>query len=79
MIGSENTTALPFAHLPRATLEAIVELAISELDRRDGDADAEPSCGDLHHLADDDTLHRLDAAPLRRTNLFRREGRRHAA
>ncbi|HYH36740.1 MAG TPA: hypothetical protein VD860_00845 [Azospirillum sp.] len=58
--------------LSRAALERIADAAIAELDRRDGNPDAEPSCGDLDHLADDDALHRLDSAPLPRSDLFAR-------
>ncbi|KAA0680282.1 hypothetical protein [Roseomonas genomospecies 6] len=57
MAVSENTTLLPLAHLPRATLEAIVELALAEMDRRDGDpdreenGDAEWDVADVEHAA----------------------------
>lgn len=42
MAGSENTTAFPFARLPRETIEAIIEAALTELDAREGDPDLEP-------------------------------------
>ncbi len=65
--------------LPRQIIEAAVDRLIAELDRRDGDPDLEPSEGDLDHLGDDDTVHRLDALPLPASNLFALEGHRHVA
>lgn len=64
---------------PRPVIEAAIDALIAELDTRDGDPDMEPSECNLDHLPDDDTVHRIDAAPLPRTNLFTLEGRCHVA
>lgn len=59
----------PLSRYSRETLERFVELALEELDRRDGDPEAEPSEGDLDHLADDDALprHRHRFTPIKAT------------
>lgn len=69
-----------FARAPsyrRAAILRVVESLIDILDAMDGDADLEPSGGDIDHLPDDDRLHPLDAAPVGSSSLIRREGRRH--
>lgn len=55
MAGSENTTILPFARLPRLMLETLIDDLLAELDRRDGDPDMEEDNEDRCR-ADDDNL-----------------------
>lgn len=76
--GNGRETALPFAHLPRPIVEAFVEAAIDELDRRDGDPDDEDSDedrGELDHLPDDDALDRYRFRFMPASALVREGGR----
>ena len=65
----------PLSRYPREALEYFVELVLEELDRRDGDPDAEPSEGDLDYLADDDALPRYRHRFTPTTALIRRNPR----
>ena len=60
MAGSENTTALPFARLPRETIETIIEAALAELDAREGDPDLEPEVDCCEANDDDPSSMRLE-------------------